>query len=46
MWCCGGFVVDDPLIMPFLDKREGEEDSIIGLPMRLTHQLIAEVSEE
>jgi septum formation protein len=46
MWCCGGFVVDDPLIMPYLDKREGDEDSIIGLPMRLTRQLIAEVSTE
>ena len=45
MWCCGGFLVDDPLILPYLDKREGDEDSIIGLPMALTRRLIAEVDE-
>lgn len=43
MYCCGGFLVDDPLIAPYLAEREGDEDSIIGMPMALTRPLIAEV---
>jgi septum formation protein len=45
MYCCGGFLIDDPLIEPYLAAREGDADSIIGLPLRLTRQLIQEVED-
>lgn len=41
--CAGGFLVDDDLVTPHLDKREGDEDSIIGMPIQLTRRLIREV---
>ena len=43
--CCGGFLIDDPLIEPYLDKREGDEDSIIGLPMRLVNSLLEQLQQ-
>lgn len=39
-YCCGGFLIDDPVLEPFLDRRDGSRDSIIGLPMELTQTLI------
>ncbi|EDQ92996.1 uncharacterized protein MONBRDRAFT_13421, partial [Monosiga brevicollis MX1] len=44
--CCGGFLIDDPLIEPYLDKREGDEDSIIGLPMRLVNSLLEQLQQQ
>ena len=44
MYCAGGFMIDDPLIHPYLDRREGTEDSIIGMPLALLKRLIDEVS--
>ncbi|KAI9350589.1 inosine triphosphate pyrophosphatase-like protein [Zopfochytrium polystomum] len=41
--CCGGFMIDDPLLTEHLGKREGDADSIIGLPMRVLKELIAQV---
>lgn len=46
MYCCGGFIVDDPLIQPYLGPREGDEDSIIGLPMALTLRLMKQLGYE
>ncbi|KAI8825217.1 inosine triphosphate pyrophosphatase-like protein, partial [Fimicolochytrium jonesii] len=46
MHSCGGFVVDDPLLHPYLLAREGDEDSIIGMPMKLLMQLLKEAEEE
>ncbi len=40
MYCCGGFMVDEPDFAPYLHTREGTEDSIIGLPLQLTLKLI------
>ncbi|KAI8854446.1 inosine triphosphate pyrophosphatase-like protein [Chytridium lagenaria] len=40
--CCGAFMIDDPLLMPYLALREGDEDSIIGLSKKLLAQLIHE----
>eukprot|EP00158_Paraphelidium_tribonemae_P001344 Partr_v1_DN24280_c0_g1_i1_m36988 putative MAF-like protein len=40
MYCAGGFMIDHPLIHPYLLKREGDEDSIIGMPMRLLKDLL------
>ncbi|TPX66578.1 hypothetical protein SpCBS45565_g04399 [Spizellomyces sp. 'palustris'] len=42
MHCCGGFMIDDPLLEPYLLKRQGDEDSIIGMPMRLLMRLLKE----
>ena len=39
MYCCGGFMIDDELLFPYLDKRIGDADSIIGMPMRLFNEL-------
>lgn len=40
----GGFTVNNPILMPYIDKIEGDEDSIIGLPMKLVKKLLTEVS--
>ncbi|KAJ3296904.1 hypothetical protein HK104_001055 [Borealophlyctis nickersoniae] len=42
MHCCGGFMIDDPLLEPYLKYREGDEDSIIGMPIQLLKKLLAE----
>ena len=42
MHCCGGFMVDEPLFLPYLSTRVGAEDSIIGMPLELTVRLLSE----
>src|SRR3989339_1134219 len=32
--CSGGFTIDHPLLIPYLDRIEGDNDSIEGLPMK------------
>ncbi|KAI9144653.1 inosine triphosphate pyrophosphatase-like protein [Paraphysoderma sedebokerense] len=44
MHCCGGFMIDDPILYPYLGRREGDEDSIIGMPLKLTRRLLEEAS--
>ena len=41
--CAGGFSLDDPLLKKYIAKIEGEPDSITGLPIDLTKQLILKV---
>lgn len=41
----GAFMIDDPLIEPFLDKREGDVDSIIGMPVNLFKKLVIDVTK-
>lgn len=41
--CSGGFTIDDPLIIPYIEKIEGDRDGIEGLPMKLLEKLITEV---
>ncbi len=36
----GGFAIDDPLLKPYVDKIEGKYQSIYGLPLELTMQLL------
>ncbi|MBI3633719.1 MAG: Maf family protein [Candidatus Vogelbacteria bacterium] len=36
----GGFISEDPLLDPYVEKIEGTEDSIMGLPKDLTKRLI------
>ncbi|KAJ3168448.1 hypothetical protein HDU87_001004 [Geranomyces variabilis] len=45
MYCSGGFMIDDPIMFPYLGAREGDEDSIIGMPMKLLTRLLAEAEE-
>lgn len=41
----GGFIIEDPLLKPFIDHVDGTIDSVSGLPLNLTKRLISEVSE-
>ena len=38
MWCCGGFVIEE--MAALLDRREGEEECIRGMPKTLTLELL------
>jgi septum formation protein len=38
--CSGGLDIEDPLIQPYIRKIEGDLDSVIGLPLKLTRQLL------
>lgn len=40
----GGFSIWDPIVKPYIEKVEGEEESVIGLPVKLTKELIKKVS--
>lgn len=42
--CAGGFLIDDPIMLPYLDQREGEESSIIGLPRSLLIRLFEDMN--
>lgn len=44
MYAAGGFIVQDPLLVPFINHIDGAIDTVIGLPLRLTKKLLAEVS--
>lgn len=39
----GGFLVEHPLLQPYIEKIEGDIKSITGLPLKLTQKLIQEV---
>jgi septum formation protein len=41
MGSCGAFVLDDPELAPCVDRIEGFKDSIDGLPLLLTLELLA-----
>lgn len=41
--CSGGFTIDHPLLLPYIERIEGERDGIEGLPMKLLEKLIEEV---
>jgi septum formation protein len=42
-YCSGGIDTDDILMRPFIEKIEGEIESIIGLPRKLTEKLLEEI---
>lgn len=41
--CAGGFRIEDPLLQPFIHSIDGSFDSVLGLPVKLVINLIAEV---
>ncbi|MEA3273434.1 MAG: Maf family protein [Patescibacteria group bacterium] len=42
--CAGGFAVNHSLLKPFVERIDGNRDSVIGLPMGLTMKLLEESS--
>ncbi|GBG27791.1 Maf-like protein DDB_G0281937 [Hondaea fermentalgiana] len=40
MYCAGSFVAEDPLLEPYLGERNGEMESVQGMPVRLTQDLL------
>ncbi|KAI9187602.1 hypothetical protein H9P43_001992 [Blastocladiella emersonii ATCC 22665] len=42
MHCAGGFMIDDELLQPYLAERIGDEDTIIGMPLQCTRELLEE----
>ncbi len=36
----GGFDIDHPMLVPYIDRIEGEYESVIGLPKKLTQNLL------
>lgn len=45
-YCGGGLNIDDSLVEPFISRREGDLDSVIGLPLVLTRDLVVQVGGE
>ncbi len=40
MQCAGGFTCESPLISPYIEKMEGEMDSVQGFPKKLVSKLL------
>ena len=45
MGCAGSFMVDEPLLEPFQGRREGEIESVEGMPISLTRDLLLKAAE-
>lgn len=43
MRAAGGFIVEHPLLLPYVKKIEGDIKSVTGLPLILTEELIKQV---
>lgn len=39
----GGFAVEHPLFIPYIDHLDGTEDSTMGLPLEMTNRLLKQV---
>ena len=46
MYCAGSFVVEDPLLTPYLDERVGEIESVQGTPKELTRKLLIQAARD
>ncbi len=44
-YCSGAFSIEDPLLKKYIEKIEGERESVMGLPRKLTEKLIKKVAE-
>lgn len=42
--CAGGFSIDDPLFMPYIEQINGDPDSIRGLPKFLLNELLQKIN--
>lgn len=45
MKTAGGFMVEHPLLKPYVKQIDGPRDSVTGLPLKLTEELIKKVLE-
>jgi len=41
--CAGGLMIEHPLVQPFIERVEGDLDSVMGLSKRLTEDLLKEL---
>lgn len=46
MRCAGGFRIEDPKVAPYLARRDGSPDSIMGMPLRLLGELLKAIRNE
>jgi predicted house-cleaning NTP pyrophosphatase (Maf/HAM1 superfamily) len=44
LYCAGSFVAEDELLAPYLGKRTGEIESVQGMPIALTRELLREAT--
>jgi len=44
MYCAGSFVAEDPLLEPYLGDLEGEFESVQGMPVKMTQDLLKKVA--
>lgn len=40
----GGFSIGDPLFLPYVERIEGERESVIGLPWAMTQKMLLQLS--
>jgi len=38
--CCGGLIISDPIIYPYLEKSNSSRDEILGFPKKLILELV------
>jgi septum formation protein len=43
--CAGGFPAEHPLVTPFIIRMEGDIDSVMGLPKKLTRTLLEQAQK-
>jgi len=44
--CAGGFTISDDLLKPYIKSIEGDEDSVLGLPIKLTKELLNAITNK
>lgn len=44
--CAGGFFIEDPTLKKYIDKIDGDVDSVIGLPKKLIGRFLEEIKTE
>ena len=45
MWCAGGLMVENPLVVPYVDKIVGTEDGVKGLSKKIVMDLLLEAAQ-
>ncbi len=45
MHAAGGFIIEHPLLKPYVERIEGDPDSVTGLPLKLVEELMEKVKD-
>jgi septum formation protein len=45
-YCAGGLMIENPLMMPYIDRVDGSLDSVMGLSKDLLEKLMATLYEQ